>query len=168
MTGLLHAPASMPLFKESCKRRLDELPPKVREILESTEVDHSSQEFKDASEVFMKTFVIRLSPVPDPLQRAWGKIKESPPAYSTMQGDSEFNPTGTMKDWEGWKDADKIQAETLLLNGRYDEVMDFVVEPWFRMIKKVKWVTFEKASHTLMWEDTPRYMQLCGEFLSDN
>ncbi|RWA12206.1 hypothetical protein EKO27_g2919 [Xylaria grammica] len=165
---LSSAPASMPLYKEACKKRLAELSPDVREILESTEVDHSSQEFKDAAEVFMKTFVIRLDPVPDPVQRAWKNIKENPSAYSTMQGDSEFDTVGSMKDWEGWKDADRIQAETLLLNGGYDEVMDFVVEPWFKMIKKVKWVTLQKASHTPMWEDTPRYMQLCGDFLSEN
>ncbi|KAI1345945.1 Alpha/Beta hydrolase protein [Xylaria sp. FL0043] len=163
---LSSSPASMPLYKESCKRRLAELPPQVRELLESTEVDHSSQEFKDAADVFMKTFVCRLDPIPEPVQRAWRNLKEDPSAYSTMQGDSEFDTVGTLKTWEGWKDAGKIQAETLLLNGRYDEVMDFVVEPWFRMIKKVKWVTLEKASHTLIWEEQQRFMQLCGDFLS--
>ncbi|KAI1283949.1 Alpha/Beta hydrolase protein [Xylaria sp. FL0933] len=163
---LSSSPASMPLYKESCKRRLAELSPKVREVLESTEVDHSSKEFKDAADVFMKTFVCRLDPIPEPVQRAWRNLKEDRSAYSTMQGDSEFDTVGTLKTWEGWKDAGKIQAETLLLNGRYDEVMDFVVEPWFRMIKKVKWVTLEKASHTLIWEDQPRFMQLCGDFLS--
>ncbi|KAI0813174.1 Alpha/Beta hydrolase protein [Xylaria sp. FL0064] len=165
---LSSSPASMPLYKESCKRRLAELSPKVREVLESTEVDHSNQEFKDAADVFMKTFVCRLDPIPEPVQRAWRNLKEDPSAYSTMQGDSEFDTVGTLKTWEGWKDAGKIQAETLLLNGRYDEVMDFVVEPWFRMIKKVKWVTLEKASHTLIWEDQSRFMKLCGDFSSGN
>ncbi|KAJ8132572.1 hypothetical protein O1611_g1053 [Lasiodiplodia mahajangana] len=163
---LSSSPASMPLYKESCKRRLAELPPKTREILESKDIDHSSQEFKDASDVFMKTFVCHLDPVPEPVQRAWKNLKENPSAYSTMQGDSEFDTVGTLKTWEGWKDAHKIEAETLLLNGKNDEVMDFVMEPWFRSIRKVKWVTLEKASHTLIWEDQPRFLQLCGDFLS--
>lgn len=81
---LSSSPASMPLYKESCKRRLAELPPKVRKILESDDIDHSSQEFKDASNVFMKTFVCHLDPVPEPVQRAWKNLKENPSAYSTM------------------------------------------------------------------------------------
>ncbi|KAI3332788.1 Alpha/Beta hydrolase protein [Ustulina deusta] len=164
---LSSSPASMPLYNESCKRRLAELPPKTREVLESHEIDHSSPEFKEASDVFMKTFVCHLDPVPEPVQRAWKNLKENPSAYSTMQGDSEFETVGTLKTWEGWKDAHKIEAETLLLNGRYDEVMDFVMEPWFRSIKKVKWVTLEKASHTIIWEDQPRFLSLVGDFLSD-
>ncbi|KAI0553928.1 Alpha/Beta hydrolase protein [Xylaria curta] len=163
---LSSAPASMPLYKESCRQRLSELPPKIREILESENTDHSSPEFKDASDVFMRTFVCQLDPVPEPVQRAWRNLKENPSAYSTMQGDSEFDTVGTLKTWEGWKDAHKIEAETLLLNGRYDEVMDFVMEPWFKSIKKVKWVTLEKASHTLIWEDQPRFLELCGDFFS--
>ncbi|OTA79562.1 hypothetical protein M434DRAFT_38278 [Hypoxylon sp. CO27-5] len=83
-----------------------------------------------------------------------------------MQGHSEFDTVGSLKDWEGWKDAHNIQAPTLLLNGKYDEVMDFVVEPFFRTINKVKWVTLENSSHVSLWEDRERFMQLVGDFLS--
>ena len=51
------------------------------------------------------------------------------------------------------------------LGWRYDEVMDFVIEAWFRAIDKVRWVTLEKSSHTSMWEERERFMQLCSEFL---
>lgn len=84
------------------------------------------------------------------------------------QGTSEFDTCGTLKDWEGWKDAHKIEVEVLLLNGRYDEVMDFVMEPWFKAINKVKWVTLENSSHTSIWEERERFMQLCGQFLSQD
>jgi hypothetical protein len=43
--------------------------------------------------------------------------------------------------------------------------MDFVIEPWFKAINKVKWVTLENSSHTAIWEERERYMQLCGDFL---
>ena len=72
---------------------------------------------------------------------------------------------GSIKDWEGWQDAHKIEVETLLINGRYDEVTDLCVEPWFRHIPKIKWVTFENSSHMVHWEERERYIQLCGEFL---
>ncbi|KAI0193820.1 hypothetical protein F4808DRAFT_441893 [Astrocystis sublimbata] len=81
---LSSSPASMLLYKESCKRCLADLPQEVREILESNNVDHSSMEFMDASGVFMRRFVCQLDPVPDPVQRAWRNLKENPSAYSTM------------------------------------------------------------------------------------
>ncbi|KAK5629891.1 hypothetical protein RRF57_005606 [Xylaria bambusicola] len=60
----------------------------------------------------------------------------------------------------------KLRRRHYLLNRRYDKVIDFVVETWFKVIKKVKWATLEKASHTLIWEDQPRFIQLCSDFLS--
>ncbi|KAJ8128942.1 hypothetical protein O1611_g4691 [Lasiodiplodia mahajangana] len=54
----------------------------------------------------------------------------------TMQGPSEFVIVGSFKDWEGWKDAHKIEVPTLLLNGRYDEATDQCVQPWFTHIPK--------------------------------
>jgi L-proline amide hydrolase len=81
---LSSSPASMPLYKEACKRRLAELPPDTRRILESEDINHASSEWQEASKVFMKTFVCRLDPVPDPVQRAWKNLKENPSAYSTM------------------------------------------------------------------------------------
>ncbi|KAI0886579.1 proline-specific peptidase [Annulohypoxylon maeteangense] len=161
------APASMPLYKQACKIRLAELPEDVGRALKECDAkgDHESPEFKDAAAVFMRRFVCRLDPLPEPIQRTFKNIRDDSTAYGTMQGHSEFDTVGSLKDWEGWKDAHNIEAETLLLNGRYDEVMDFVVEPFFKTINKVKWVTLENSSHTSMWEDRERFMQLVGDFL---
>ncbi|OTA99025.1 hypothetical protein M426DRAFT_27876 [Hypoxylon sp. CI-4A] len=162
------APASMPLYKKACRLRLAELPEDVRTTLETCdkEGDHESPEFKGAASVFIKRFVCRLDPVPEPIQRTFKNIRDDSTAYNTMQGHSEFDTVGSLKDWEGWKDAHNIEAPTLLLNGKYDEVMDFVVEPFFKTIKKVKWVTLENSSHVSLWEDRERFMQLVGDFLS--
>ena len=73
---------------------------------------------------------------------------------------------GSLKDWEGWQDAHKINVETLLINGRYDEVTDASVEPWFKHIPKVKWITLENSSHMSHYEERERFMQVVGTFLS--
>ncbi|XDG05303.1 hypothetical protein ABKA04_004918 [Annulohypoxylon sp. FPYF3050] len=161
------APASMPLYKQACKIRLAELPEDVGRTLKECDAkgDHESAEFKGAASVFMRRFVCRLDPLPEPIQRTFKNVRDDSTAYVTMQGHSEFDTVGSLKDWEGWKDAHNIEAETLLLNGRHDEVMDFVVEPFFKTINKVKWVTLENSSHTSMWEDRERFMQLVGDFL---
>jgi len=40
------------------------------------------------------------------------------------------------------------------------------MEPWFRTIPKVRWVTLENSSHMGHFEDRERYMQVCGGFIS--
>lgn len=83
-------------------------------------------------------------------------------------GPSELCATGPLKDWEGYSIADKIDVETLLVNGRYDEVQDVAVVPWFHRIRKVKWVQLEKSSHMAHFEERDRYMQFVGAFLESD
>lgn len=81
-------------------------------------------------------------------------------------GPSEIFATGSLKDWEAISTANKIEAETLLINGHYDEVQDLAVLPWFERIRKVKWVQLAKSSHMGHFEERERYMQILGEFLT--
>jgi pimeloyl-ACP methyl ester carboxylesterase len=85
---------------------------------------------------------------------------------SCRYGPSELFATGPLKDWEGYSTAHKIDAETLLINGRYDEVQDVAVLPWFKRIRKIKWVQLANSSHMGQFEERERYMQLVGEFLT--
>jgi len=62
-------------------------------------------------------------------------------------GPSEFFITGTLKSFTLLPSLSKIIVPTLLLNGKYDEATDYVMEPFFRAIKKVKWVRFAESSH---------------------
>ncbi|KAH8894558.1 proline-specific peptidase [Thozetella sp. PMI_491] len=162
-------PASVPLFVRGLHMLLDQLPPDVKKTLIDCDArgDHSSPEFMAASEIFMKKHFCRLDVLPDDLQRSMDTLKEDPTSYITVQGPTEFIITGWIKDWEGIKDAHKIEVDTLLINGRYDEVTDMSVAPWFKEIPKVKWVTLENSAHCGQFEDRERYMEVCGAFLAD-
>ena len=46
-----------------------------------------------------------------------------------------------------------------------DLAQNFVTADYFWKIKKAKWVTFENSSHTPMWEEREKYIQLVGEWL---
>ena len=59
----------------------------------------------------------------------------------------------------------KINVSTLLINGRYDEVQDLAVMPFFERISKVKWITLENSSHMGHFEERGRYMEIMGAFL---
>ncbi|KAI0151383.1 Alpha/Beta hydrolase protein [Pestalotiopsis sp. NC0098] len=162
------SPASFPLFVEGGKRLRANLPADIREILE--EGDRTGQldtpEYKRASTFFYKQHVCRIDPMPEPIQKAFDNLNDDSTAYNTMQGPSEIVVNGSLKDWDGSKEAENINVDTLLLNGRYDEVPELCVEPWFRAIPKIKWVVFENASHMSHWEERERYMELVGTFLT--
>ncbi|KAI1130218.1 proline-specific peptidase [Nemania abortiva] len=157
------SPASVPLYVVGNDQLRSELPKDMREVLESS--DHDSVKYEKASEFFYKQHVCRLDPKPEDVQAAFKNLHDDDTAYITMQGPSELVITGSLKDWEGWKMAHKILVDTLVLNGRYDEMTDICVQPWFKAIPRVKWVTFENSSHMAHWEQPERFIQVCGEFL---
>ncbi|KAG7440176.1 proline iminopeptidase [Guyanagaster necrorhizus] len=74
--------------------------------------------------------------------------------------------TGELRTWSIVDRLDRVRVPTFVINGRADIAQDFVVEPLFRGIRQVKWVTMEKSSHTPMWEERERYMDLVNGFLS--
>ena len=59
-----------------------------------------------------------------------------------------------------------INVTTLLINGRYDEVADNSVQPFFDLIPRVRWITFEKSSHLPFFEERERFMEVLGHFLT--
>lgn len=73
---------------------------------------------------------------------------------------------GSIRGYEGWKQAHKIKVETLLVNGKSDEVTDLSMYPWFKSIPKVRWVQLG-GTHMSHWEDRERYMQEVGDFLAN-
>ncbi len=73
--------------------------------------------------------------------------------------------TGNLKDWTAIDQLHKIKASTLLINGRYDEIADVAVQPFFDGIAKVKWITLENSSHMGHFEERERYMEVLGQFL---
>jgi pimeloyl-ACP methyl ester carboxylesterase len=53
----------------------------------------------------------------------------------------------------------------LLINGKYDEAQDSVMEPFFNSIEKVKWVRFAESSHLPQLEEPEEFLKVVGEFL---
>ena len=78
---------------------------------------------------------------------------------------SEFYVIWPLKDWTITKRLHRINVPTLLLNGRYDEAMDEVVEPYFEKVDKAKWFTFAESSHMPHWEERDRFMEVVRGFL---
>lgn len=79
------------------------------------------------------------------------------------QGPAAFVIIGSIKVWQEWKEAHTIKVETLLVNGKHDEVTNLAMYPWFKVTPKVKWVTLEGSimSH---WDNRENRLQEVGDF----
>ncbi|KAK0209762.1 proline iminopeptidase [Armillaria fumosa] len=73
--------------------------------------------------------------------------------------------TGELRTWSVIDRLEHVRVPTFVINGRADIAQDFVVEPLFRRICQVKWMTMEKSSGTPMWEERG-YMDLVNGCLS--
>ncbi|KAI0024219.1 proline-specific peptidase [Xylariomycetidae sp. FL0641] len=164
------AAASVPLHEESRKRLRSQLPGDVQETLEEGECngDYVSPKYENAVRVFHRRHHCRLERWPREVTSAHESMRDDPTVFLTLIGPSEFILVGSLDRWEGWRAAKNIRTETLLLNGRYDEVTETAMEPWFKTIPRVRWVTLENASHTGFYEDRDRYVRVCGNFLSSS
>ncbi|KAK0217189.1 proline iminopeptidase [Armillaria fumosa] len=73
--------------------------------------------------------------------------------------------TGELGTWTSIGRLDRVRVPTFVINGRADIAQDFVVEPFFKSIRRVKWITMESSSHTPMWEEKERYIELIDKFV---
>lgn len=74
-------------------------------------------------ELLMKLYhrcICRLSPWPDAVKRTFNHLNEQ--VYVTLQGPTEFNITGSCKDWTIRDRLVKITMPTLVLGGKYDSM----------------------------------------------
>jgi L-proline amide hydrolase len=81
-------------------------------------------------------------------------------------GPSEFYIIGTLKTWSIVDRIPEITYRTLLTNGRYDEVDDNCLQPFFDRLQNAKWVQFSESSHLAHWEERERYMKVVADFLA--
>lgn len=80
-------------------------------------------------------------------------------------GPSEFFISGTLKHWSVIDEVHNIIVSTLLINGKYDEAQDSVVEP-FLAIPNVKWHRFAESSHSPQFEEMEGFLEVVSNFLN--
>ncbi|KAH6715486.1 Alpha/Beta hydrolase protein [Leptodontidium sp. 2 PMI_412] len=163
------SPASMELWVKAAEKLKSGMPEDVQEVLERCEKEGKtdSEEYEAAVMVFYQKHLCRVDPFPKDLVDSFEELKKDATVYGTMNGPSEFFVSGTLKTWTVIDEVHKIEVPTLLINGRYDEAQDEVVEPFFRNIKKVKWVRFAESSHMPHLEEADEFMEVVQNFIAE-
>jgi len=108
-------------------------------------------------------FICRIDPWPDPVQRSLGGWNQH--IYNVLQGRSEFEVTGRMKDWDRWADLPKIKIRTLTMGARYDEMDPEDMRKMATLMPKGEsWIS-ETGSHFAMYDDQQNYFRALLTFL---
>jgi proline-specific peptidase len=160
--------ASAPEWIAETSRLVSELPPEVRQTIREHEAQGTtdSPEYEEACRLFSRRHAGgHIEPKPEWVKKAFEKLDDNE-VYLTMWGPSEFCATGPLKDCDITRRLGEIRLPALVIAGRYDEATPALAETVHHGIPGSELVIFENSAHFPHIEETERYLQVLGQFLS--
>jgi proline-specific peptidase len=160
--------ASIPQFMAEARRLIDALPEPHRTVLNELgakgEYDHP--DYRAAVEVFYHRHLCRSEPWPEALVRS-GEQMDGNQVYLTMNGPTEFDVIGRLREWDRTADLARITVPTLVTCGRYDEITPACSQTITDGIPDARMHVFERSAHIAHLEEGEEYAALVEAFLSE-
>jgi proline-specific peptidase len=160
--------ASLPQFTAEARRLIGELPEPARTTL--TELgarrEYDRPEYQEAVWEFYRRHLCRLDPWPEALRRSSSELERSQ-VYLTMNGPTEFDVIGSLRDWDRTADLGRIASPTLVTVGRYDELTPACSETLRAGIAGARLVVFEESAHCAHLEEPEPYARAVEDFLTE-
>ena len=128
--------------------------------------DTTNPEYTAIIDRLMANHLCRLDPWPDDLAESMGRM--ALPVYETMWGPNEFTCTGNLMDWDRSDQLGDVSAPTLVVCGRYDEVVPSCSETMAAGIPDAELVIFENSSHLAHFEEPDAFYPVLTRFLERN
>jgi proline iminopeptidase len=107
----------------------------------------------------------RLKPWPEPVTRAFRLANEK--IYNQMQGKSEFEVTGNLRDWERWDRLREIKVKALTIGSTYDEMDPVDMRKMAERMPNATSAICPNGSHLAMWDDQAIYFRHLLTFLAN-
>jgi proline-specific peptidase len=144
----------------------EQLPQETQKILDEHEAAGTtdSAAYQEAVMEFYTRHLNRMDPWPDELNRAFELANVD--LYVTMWGNTEFNATGTLKDFDVSGDLGRIEAPTLMICGEYDEATPQACRDFAARVPNAQVEIVEDASHTGHLEQRDAFMAKLRAFLA--
>ncbi len=159
--------ASIPQFMAEARTLIEALPEPHRTVLielgAKGEYDHP--DYQAAVDVFYHRHLCRADPWPEALVRS-GEQMDGNQVYLTMNGPTEFDVIGRLREWDRTADLPRITVPTLVTCGRYDEITPACSETITRGLPDARMHVFERSAHIAHLEEGEAYAALVEEFLS--
>jgi proline-specific peptidase len=160
--------ASIPQFVAEAGRLIEELPEPTRTTLVELGArgDYESPAYREAVMEFYRRHVCRLDSWPEALLKTAEEL-EGNQVYLTMNGPTEFDVIGLLRDWDRASDLHRITAPTLVTCGRYDEITPACSETIRDGIAGSRMVVFEHSAHCAHLEEPELYAEVVEGFLRE-
>ena len=107
--------------------------------------------------------ICRTNPWPEPVSRAFRLGNEK--IYNQMQGKSEFEVTGNLKDWDRWDRLHEIKVKTLTMGATWDEMDPADMRKMASLMPNATCAICPNGSHLDMWDDQAVYYEHLIGFL---
>jgi proline iminopeptidase len=158
--------ASTRQFVEEARKLIDAMPEPHRTTLIELGArgEFTAPAYQEAVEVFYHLHLCRLDPWPEAMLASMRQM-EGNQVYATMNGPTEFDVIGTLRDWDRTPDLGSIGVPTLVTCGRYDEIPQPCAETIAAGIPDARVVVFEHSSHVAHLEEPDLYEAAVREFL---
>ena len=153
--------ADMPLRTPLFHAQMSALPPPHGEIATLAHKTNttSSPAYKAALTAWSQHHMCRLSPWPAEFTACMAALQDDDTVSSTIH---DFDIKGDVRRLG----AEVVPGGILIFNGKYDQSMDEVVQPFYDLPgAEREWVKFERSGHMAMLEETEEVMKTVGQFL---
>ena len=160
--------ASIPEFMAGARGLIEQLPEPHRSVLIELgdRGDYDHPDYLAAVDVFYHRHLCRMEPWPEALVQS-GQQMDGNQVYLTMNGPTEFDVIGLLRDWDRTADLGRIRVPTLVTCGRYDEITPSCSETVTRGIPDARMHVFEESAHCAHLEEADDYARIVEAFLSE-
>lgn len=135
---------------------------KLNALEEAKDFDNPEYE-RIIFDVLYPQVICRVKPWPEPVTRNFKRFNVK--IYNQMGGKSEFDVSGSLKNWDRWDSLHQIKVKTLTIGATYDEMDPEDMKKMARIMPNASSVICENGSHFCMWDDQAFYFENLIRFL---
>lgn len=149
-------------------RLVDELPPHTRDAIRRHVAmrDYSGPGYREAEKAYDLRHACRGTPCPGEKYRVDGP-KGNDAIYEYMWGPTEFEASGTLRNFDVSARLPEIRVPALMICGEFDEATPASCRKFAAMIASAPVVIIPGASHMSMVENEFNYLAAVRKFLRD-
>jgi proline-specific peptidase len=159
--------ASISQFMSEAALLIDALPEPYRSSLKELGAQgaYDDPAYLEAVDVFYRRHLCRLAEWPEDMQRTADEL-DGNQSYLTLNGPTEFDVIGSLRDWDRSADLGRIRSPSLVTCGAYDEITPACAATIARGLPDARMVVFEESAHCAHLEEPDRYATAVEEFLA--
>lgn len=157
---------SIPRWNSDAQAYIKKLPRYWRTILtgEREATEFSLEAYQEAVMFYYNRHVCRLKPWPALLLETMDCGNDS--IYEQMWGETEFNATGSLANYDCTNRLEEIAVPTLFTCGRYDEASPETTTYYQSLITNAEMLVFEHSAHLPHIEEEVEYSRQISYYLS--